>query len=226
MGEKAATKQGWTQAMLRVVEPKKGKENTLWEWYFDFNPKDYSITRAAEWTAPTNQAGSAPAHYVGPRPASLTVEMFLDQSNLANGDISPIISKLISYVNPESNSKQKQKPSAPHIHFLWGGAISFKGYLEQVAVKYTLFRQNGNPIRGTATLTLKEILTTPDRQNPTSGGPPGNRAHLVVAGDTLASIAYAEYGNANQWRVLGDANPEVDDPMRLRPGTSLLIPPA
>ncbi len=216
----------WTPAKIIVVEPKDGAESKLWEHTFEFNPKDYSITRAAEWAAPTNKKGSVAPEYVGPRASSVTIEMFLDESDKEDGDISKVVGKLIGYVNPEPKSSQKQKPSAPHVQFIWGTSIEFKGYLEQVAVKYTLFRQNGNPIRGTATLTLKEIVSTPGRQNPTSGGVPGNRAHRVVAGDTLASIAYAEYGNANQWRVLGDANPDVDDPMRLRPGTSLLIPPA
>ena len=215
----------WTPAKIIVVEPKDGAESKLWEHNFDFNPKDYSITRAAEWAAPTNKKGSVPPEYVGPRASSVTIEMFLDESDDEDGDISRIVDKLLGYVNPESKSTQKKKPSAPHVQFIWGTAIEFKGYLEQVAVKYTLFRQNGNPIRGTATLTLKEIVNPPSRQNPTSGGVPGNRAHQVVAGDTLASIAYAEYGNAARWRVIGDANPQVDDPMRLRPGTSLLVPP-
>jgi nucleoid-associated protein YgaU len=93
-------------------------------------------------------------------------------------------------------------------------------------VKYTLFRENGNPVRGTATLTLKELSLAPPGQNPTSGGEPGSRAYSVLAGDTLQSIAYNEFGTAAAWRRIAEANPFIDDPMRVKPGTALVIPPA
>ena len=47
---------------------------------------------------------------------------------------------------------------------------------------------------------------------------------MFSAGDTLHSVAYAEYGNPGFWRVLAEAN-GVDDPLRIAPGTALLIPP-
>jgi nucleoid-associated protein YgaU len=46
----------------------------------------------------------------------------------------------------------------------------------------------------------------------------------VVAGDSLASIAYAEYGDAGSWRRLAEAN-DIDDPLRVRDGAVLHIPP-
>ena len=45
----------------------------------------------------------------------------------------------------------------------------------------------------------------------------------VRAGDTLAGIAYAEYGNPNLWRAVAELN-NIDDPMRLRPGQRLMLP--
>jgi nucleoid-associated protein YgaU len=53
----------------------------------------------------------------------------------------------------------------------------------------------------------------------------GHRTHRVVAGDSLASIAYLEYGDPNGWRRLADAN-GIDDPLRVRDGTVLHVPPA
>ena len=61
------------------------------------------------------------------------------------------------------------------------------------------------------------------RQNPTSGGLAVRRAHQLVDGDTLASVAYAEYGDPAMWRPLAAFN-GIDDPLRLRPGTRLLLP--
>ena len=47
--------------------------------------------------------------------------------------------------------------------------------------------------------------------------------HRIVAGDSLASVAYAEYGDPTAWRALAAFN-EVDDPLRVPTGTVLLLP--
>jgi hypothetical protein len=223
----AAGQQTFTRAKLKFVEPGDGGPGPLVdEFTFPFNPKDYSITKAAKWRASSNKQGLSPAEYNGPVPSSVTIEMFLDATTEEEGNIATTINKILAYVNPDPKSKQNDKPSAPHAHFIWGTAIEFYGFLESVAVKYTLFRQNGNPVRGTATLTLKELGAAEQAQNPTSGSEPGSRSHRVVAGDSLASIAYREYGSATRWRRIADANPAIHDPMRLSPGMSLLVPPA
>ena len=222
----ATAQKTWTPAKLKLIKPNTGgSEDVIWELDFPFNPKDFSLTRGAKWEATTNSGGTLPPEYKGPVPATLTVEIFLDETTKDDGDISKTVKKLLGFVNPEADSKSQNKPSAPHARFIWGTAIEFKGYIEQVAVKYTLFRENGNPVRGTATVTIKEVGAAPAKQNPTSGGDPGTRAHPVVAGDTLQSIAYAEYGSAGAWRTIADANPSIDDPMRLVPGRSLVVPP-
>ena len=52
---------------------------------------------------------------------------------------------------------------------------------------------------------------------------PRRRVHTVVAGDTLASLAYREYGDPTLWRPLAAFN-GIDDPLRLPPGATLLLP--
>ena len=214
-----------TKATLVILEPKKGgNQAELDRIDFKFNPKEWSITRGAEWKSETTKKSTPSPEFKGPKPASTTVEMFLDESEEDSGDISKIVDRLFKCVQPEQNSVSSNKPSAPHVLFQWG-EITFKGYIEQVAVKYTLFRGTGTTIRGTATLTLKEFPSAPGAQNPTSGGEPGNRRHRVVAGDSLASIAYREYGSAAMWRKIADFNPSIDDPLRIPDGAILLIPP-
>lgn len=221
-----AAQKTWTPAKLQIIAPSNGgAETVLWDFDFPYNPKDFAITRAAKWNEKSNKKGTLPAEYNGPVAATVTVEVFLDETTEANGDISVHIKKLLGYVNPEADSKSKDKPSAPHCKFIWGKAIEFKGYIQQVAVKYTLFRSDGTPVRGSATLTLKEFGAPEKGTNPTSGGAPGSMAHKVVAGDTLASIAYGAYGSAAGWRTIADANPSIGDPLRLSPGMTLVVPP-
>lgn len=222
MGQEKA-QDAWTMAYLTVRETAGGVE--LWKHKFQYNPKDYSINVGAKWVPKSGKGGLLSAEYNGPVPRSVQVEMFLDQSDKEDGDISEIVKKLMGYVNPTADSKAKDKPTAPHVDFTWGKSVLFEGYIDSLAVKYTLFRHNGNPIRGSVTLTLKEFAEPEKRNNPSSGGEPGSRSHTVLAGDTLASIAFEEYGSAAHWRKIADANAIVDDPMRLLPGSSLLVPP-
>ena len=47
---------------------------------------------------------------------------------------------------------------------------------------------------------------------------------MLRAGDSLHSIAQRVYGKPSLWRGLAQAN-DIDDPMRVPPGTSILVPP-
>jgi nucleoid-associated protein YgaU len=58
---------------------------------------------------------------------------------------------------------------------------------------------------------------------PGVGGPSGT--YTVVKGDSLSKIAKREYGDANQWKRIFEANKDViKDPDLIHPGQSLRIP--
>jgi nucleoid-associated protein YgaU len=220
-----ATRDKVLKATLSVLEPKPGGQTaTLDRIELPFNPKEWSITHAAEWKSETTKKSAPPPEFKGPKPASANVEIFLDESDRSNGDISKTVNRLKALVNPEPNSVSSNKPSAPHVLFEWGKAITFRGYVDSVAVKYTMFRGQGTPIRGTVTVAMKEFPVAKGKQNPSSGGRTGHRTHRMVAGDTLASVAYSVYGNPNRWRHLAEAN-GIDDPLRVREGVVLHVPP-
>ncbi len=52
------------------------------------------------------------------------------------------------------------------------------------------------------------------------------RSYTVVAGDSLSKIAKREYGDANKWHAIFDANRDkLQDPDRIYPGQVLTLPP-
>ena len=52
------------------------------------------------------------------------------------------------------------------------------------------------------------------------------KTYEVVSGDSLSKIAKREYGNANEWRRIFDANQDIlKDPDKIYPGQKLKIPP-
>lgn len=55
--------------------------------------------------------------------------------------------------------------------------------------------------------------------------PAANRVYVVVKGDSLSKIAKQEYGDANQWRKIYEANREIiKNPDLIYPGQKLTIP--
>jgi len=56
--------------------------------------------------------------------------------------------------------------------------------------------------------------------------PNGSELYVTLAGDTMESLAFRRYGDANKWYVIADANPKVFWPLDLQPGTQIIIPTA
>lgn len=67
----------------------------------------------------------------------------------------------------------------------------------------------------------------PDFSNVKSGSSSSaTKEYVVVKGDTLSKIAKREYGHANDWKRIFEANRDIlDDPDRIFPGQKLKIPP-
>lgn len=192
---------------------------------FQFNPKELTVSKAAKWSrdAQKNSKKSAVPQYGGPEPSKLALEMFLDAGAAQDDAVVTTVEKLFTCCVPTDTSHQKKKGSPPWVVFHWGGLTSFTAYIKSVSVKYTLFTAGGMPIRAVATVNLEEIAGEQAKQNPTSGALAAHSVHTVVTGDTLQSIAWREYGDPTMWRLIAEAN-DIDDPMRVRAGTALLLP--
>ena len=52
------------------------------------------------------------------------------------------------------------------------------------------------------------------------------QVYTVVSGDSLSKIAKREYGDANAWPKIFEANKDIlKDPDKIQPGQKLKIPP-
>jgi nucleoid-associated protein YgaU len=67
----------------------------------------------------------------------------------------------------------------------------------------------------------------PDFSNVQSGSSSTvEKVYVVVSGDSLSKIAKREYGNANDWKRIFEANKDIlKDPDKIHPGQKLRIPP-
>ena len=68
--------------------------------------------------------------------------------------------------------------------------------------------------------------TAPTASQPTSTISAG-RTYVVQKGDSLSKIAKREYGDANKWRAIYEANKDlINDPDLIYPGQELKLPRA
>jgi nucleoid-associated protein YgaU len=216
------------KAQLDLREPVKGDKgfkpgSSLGVLRFDFNPKDYSTALSAGWNFKAAKKAGEQPEFTGTQLRTLDVEMFLDATDEPTGDVSKAVDKLLNTVRPTEKSESSDTPYPPIVVFSWGTSTPFVGVVKSVSASLTLFRQDGRPIRATCKVSMQELETSPAKQNPTSGGLEATRAHTVVLGDSLASIANGEYGTPTMWRAIAIAN-GLEDPFNLRVGNELLLP--
>ncbi|BFO14749.1 LysM peptidoglycan-binding domain-containing protein [Streptomyces sp. KM77-8] len=192
-----------------------------------FNPNTLELQKTTEWRrTPSRMAGqSALPEFVGSGPRTLSLEVFLDATARHDDSVEQAVEKLMKACVPTPASLGRKKPASPWVRFEWGTArtTSFDGVLSSLSVSYSLFDVDGKPLRATCRLSIEEASVDPPGQNPTSGARTARRTHTVVAGDSLALLAWREYGDATAWRVIAEAN-RIDDPMALEPGTELVVP--
>ncbi|MBT3167073.1 LysM peptidoglycan-binding domain-containing protein [Streptomyces sp. Vc74B-19] len=222
------------RATLAIHEPPIGDSTTpgglIKTFDFDFNPAQLTLTRRAQWKSTPSAAlrdGPLP-EFMGAEGRSLSMEIFLDSSG-DPGDSSVLkkVEALFSCCEVTAKSIAADQPSTPWVVFEWGSfsTARFTAYIGSVGATYTLFGTTGVPVRATCQVELNEIPSQTKGQNPTSGALTARRVHRVVAGDTLQSLAWREYGEASAWRAIAEAN-DIDDPSRLPNGTELILPAA
>ncbi|HEY5115714.1 MAG TPA: peptidase M23, partial [Nakamurella sp.] len=194
---------------------------------FQFNPKEVTIAKTVKWDSkPSTGAKKAgPPEFKGPEPGKLTLEMFFDATAKHDGSVVEAVDKLFSCCIATDKTHANDKPMPPLVVFKWGAITSFPAYVTSVSAKYTLFSAGGVPIRAVCTVSLQEMPGEKGKQNPTSGALATRAIHRVVIGETLASVAYAEYGDPTLWRQLANFN-RIDDPMRIPLGSLLMLPSA
>ncbi|MFI5930999.1 peptidase M23 [Actinoplanes sp. NPDC051494] len=194
---------------------------------FMFNPNQLSLSKSANWIPHVARSAEdvGVAEFSGSGPRTLSLEVFLDATSSHDKSVQDRVEKLLTCVVPTKASIAAKAPSPPWVKFSWGQfqTVSFYSYVSQINATYKLFDPDGTPLRAACSLSLTEISGSTPGQNPTSGALSAQRVHQLVSGDSLEMLAYREYGDPTQWRVIAEAN-DIDDPVRLKPGRQILLP--
>ena len=200
-----------------------------------FCPKEYTFNKSNSWTRKTVKGKSTPKlEFSGGQPATLAMELLFDtyaplsSAIEAGDDVRKYTGAIweLMLINPKTKDPKTKKGRPPLCEFSWGTMWTFKAVITSISQKFTLFLDNGRPVRATLNVTFQQVEETGmyPPQNPTTKGNYGYKARVVKEGDTLDSIAHDEYGDPALWRFLADTN-GLENPMRLRAGQVLAIAP-
>lgn len=202
-----------------------------------FNPTEYTIAKTNTWASKPNVGKNVPKRdFTGGNSRKLDMELFLDVLETGPADHPRLNTKAdvrthvdalvaLTLIDPAKKNPKTKKARPPLCLFQWGGHWSFQAAVTSLSVRYTLFREDGTPVRATAKISLEEAEDETEQKgtNPTSYAEPGRKRREVRPFDTLPLIAYEEYGDPTQWRRIAEDN-RLDNPFALKAGQILSIP--
>jgi nucleoid-associated protein YgaU len=208
---------------------------------FDFNPTKISVARSATFkTYPAagsgtgTPAGSGGAIVWKSDPPDISINEIIFEG----GTTKWRCDTLLNWMEPAQGAfgnimEEAGTPidsETPTLLFMWGPPLAGFFYFVQLVsttISYERFHPTGIPIRAKVNLKMKQkvnsLSTLPT--NPTSGGLPGRHTHMMRAGESLPSIAMTYYGRPGAWRRIAEIN-GIDDPSRVRAGTTVYLPSA
>jgi nucleoid-associated protein YgaU len=208
------------------------------------NPSSYTLNHLLNYSYQRGQGFSASeAVYSDSPPTNLQFEFLFDGTGVVPkpsvlGDI-PLVGAIASALSPDEPFvvmdeikkfdalvyKYDGKIHRPrHLLLIWGSLV-FSCVLTSLNYRFTLFKQDGTPLRAIASCTFCESVPEAERVRRENASSP-DLTHLrdVREGDTLPFLAQEIYGNSHLYLEVARVNKLVNF-RRLRPASRLSFPP-
>lgn len=204
------------KAIVQVLEGKqKGKKYKVL-----FNPNTYTVEQGNQYKyKPINGLSVPLVQFANGTTPKLSMELFFDCSDKGfDADVREFTAPFVSLLDVDS-----ELHAPPLCQFVWGSLL-FKGYLESLTQKYTMFSVKGNPIRARFNVTFKGVSPIKEQlQQTPRHSPDRTKEKTLKQGDQLWMISAEEYEDPKHWRAIADVN-NIDNPRTLKPGRRLVVP--
>ena len=182
-----------------------------------FNPAEYTFdvgNSFAEIGIPGLR--TPPVQYVRGNARTLKMELFFDTFE-NHSDVRASTLQITALLDPDPSTM-----APPILLFNWGG-FSLQCVLESVSQRFTMFAEDGTPVRATLNVVFKEFERVDvDIQSGFFIGPP--TVYNIAQGETASKVAEVVMGDPTAWRAIADAN-NIDNPRKMPAGTNLIVPP-
>jgi contractile injection system tube protein/LysM domain-containing protein len=192
-----------------------------------FNPTEYTFEDASKWQEHGTSGWKPELQYTGGDRRRLSMELFYDTYE-QDQDVRLYTGKLAALLVVSTNDGNDGK-RPPKLELSWGKKEGDTGFpfvcvLETLKQQFTMFTEEGTPVRAKCSVSFKEFILPKEEQQrePRRGSYP-EQTYTVREGETLASIAAALWKDPRKWRLLANAN-GIRNPRILQAGQSLQVP--
>jgi nucleoid-associated protein YgaU len=185
-----------------------------------FNPNEINISRSVRYEQKEIASGRevfAEQKLRSVEPATLTVDLFFDTYEDRKA-VTKLTRDIEALALPDKNTHQP-----PKCELTWGRFDIFEGVLTQLNQRFTMFVNDGTPVRATLACTFVESRSKAYRRATEMHSADVAKTRVVRRNDTLQSIAAEQYEDPALWRSIAKANGIVN-PRDVQPGTVLMIP--
>jgi phage tail protein X len=194
-----------------------------------FNPTEYTLTKGAQIAEIAIPGIDSPIlQFLRGQTEKLSLDLFFDTTDQGMGEQAVNVTTLTTPLY-QLVKIQPHTHAPPRITFVWGDGLSFRAIVESVQQKFMLFNPRGVPLRATVSISFAEYKTLDEQLGELNLQSSDHSMLLRVRrGDRIDRIAFEHYGDAGEWRRIAaapDNRSVVTNPRRLRPGTTLTIPP-
>lgn len=194
-----------------------------------FNPDKLVISKSVRWESKNAAKRDCPElAFTNGEARTLKLDLIFDtfdpeDAQNKDQDVRKLYTNKIFHLTTVEKNSDKHRP--PVCRLFWGSAGSlFQGVLQQLEQQFTLFTEQGVPVRAKLSCTFTEWRTNKDDdEKQATQSSDIAKVHVVKTGDTLSSIAAKEYQDPKLWRPIAIEN-SIDDPRMLIPGSLLLLP--
>jgi len=184
-----------------------------------FNPKEYSLEKSVSWKSEKALSDAPQPEFTDPQAMTMSVTFQFDTYE----ERISVREKYTKYFErlalmrqalpkkPKKEDKEKAKP--PVIMFVWG-KFTFKGVVDSVSQKYTMFLSDGTPVRAEVGLKIRNVTDNNfgDDAGQMSAKASAEKSYTVQKGDRLDLIAAKELKDASRWPEIAALN-DITDPI-------------
>lgn len=190
-----------------------------------YNPTEYSVEKSNQYQMNALPGLANPvAQFVSGNADTLTMELLFDTyTDHQSEDVRNYTGLIARLLEIDSDTH-----APPVCQFVWGdggGHFSFNAIIERMTQKFTMFLDDGTPVRATLNLTLKEYRTVTEQLQDIKPQSADRTKRVVFKeSDSLWLLAAREYNDPGRWRFIAEKN-NLDNPRTVTIGRELIIPP-
>lgn len=220
---------GLTKAKLEIEQEAGSKTIAVL-----FNPSEYQLTDGASYSEKKVPGLDGPiVQYISGEATELSVSLFLDTYVPGSSSLLSVVPGLGGGSSTDVSAITKEIAAAtsivgslhrpPKVTFKWG-SLNFEGVITKVNHTYTMFTESGMPVRAKVNLTFRSLMSPEDskRKSPFES-PDRTKYRTITEGTQLWSLAYAEYGDPEMWRLIAKEN-GIMNPLDIRAGQVVRLP--